>query len=305
MSQHDYAIDNDTGATVRADINAAFDAIKTNNAGATDPDTSGYFNYAYEWWADTSTGLLKLRNGANSAWITICKLAGGFYVSSTTDNAAARFSGTTGDMQNSLLILGDNGDVSTTGSQGGFFAYDRSTSGSLALYRDAGTNRFWDDTDADFMSYTDTDSALYLPKGRLKFPASQNASSDANTLDDYEEGSWTPSVGGTATYTTQVGYYTKIGNSVTVSCYLQINAIGTGSTFQISGLPFAVAANSPGTSGVYCTGLAVSTYSAIVYAVPSQSYVRLLGFLGAGATQANLTMGDSTTVIFSVTYRTS
>jgi hypothetical protein len=61
----------------------------------------------------------------------------------------------------------------------------------------------------------------------------------ANELDDYEEGTWTPSVGGTATYTHQDGRYTKIGNTVHVSCRFTINLIGTGSTSRLSGLPFA------------------------------------------------------------------
>src|SRR5678815_603330 len=41
--------------------------------------------------------------------------------------------------------------------------------------------------------------------GQYAFPSTQTPSSDPNTLDDYEEGTWTPSVGGTATYTTQSG----------------------------------------------------------------------------------------------------
>ena len=57
-------------------------------------------------------------------------------------------------------------------------------------------------------------------------------------LDDYEEGTWTPSVGGDATYTTQTGWYTKIGRQVTVTARLQINVLGTGSVNIISGLPF-------------------------------------------------------------------
>ena len=72
----------------------------------------------------------------------------------------------------------------------------------------------------------------------ITFPATQSASSDANTLDDYEEGTWTPSLGGTTTYLAQTGYYTKIGNVVTVYGVLYINAIGTGSVNTISGLPF-------------------------------------------------------------------
>jgi hypothetical protein len=57
-------------------------------------------------------------------------------------------------------------------------------------------------------------------------------------LDDYEEGTWTPSIGGTATYTARVGSYIKIGKLVFVRCYIHINSIGTGSTTTISGLPF-------------------------------------------------------------------
>ena len=73
----------------------------------------------------------------------------------------------------------------------------------------------------------------------ITFPATQSASSDANTLDDYEEGTWTPSVGGTATYSTRSGRYVKIGNAVSIYGTVGISAIGTGSTNIISGLPFS------------------------------------------------------------------
>lgn len=66
-SQHDYVVDNGPGATVRADMNTLFQAIVTNNSGATEPATL----YANMWWYDTSTGLLKRRNNANDAWITL------------------------------------------------------------------------------------------------------------------------------------------------------------------------------------------------------------------------------------------
>lgn len=85
-----------------------------------------------------------------------------------------------------------------------------------------------------------------VPKGQLKFPATQNASADVNTLDDYEEGTWTPSVGGNATYTQQIGRYTKIGRVVYIMCLLQINVLGTGSANVISGLPFTVASGPDG-----------------------------------------------------------
>src|ERR1035437_5393273 len=78
--------------------------------------------------------------------------------------------------------------------------------------------------------------------GQVKFPASQNASSDANTLDDYEEGTWTPLLtgsSGTTTYVTQIGIYTKIGNLVTIGCYVAcVNAGTLAGSIAIAGLPF-------------------------------------------------------------------
>jgi hypothetical protein len=84
--------------------------------------------------------------------------------------------------------------------------------------------------------------------GGIQFPATQIPSADANTLDDYEEGTWTPSVGGSATYTTRTGKYRKIGSLVFIDCELHINTIGTGSTGTITGIPFT-AASGGGSSG--------------------------------------------------------
>jgi hypothetical protein len=85
---------------------------------------------------------------------------------------------------------------------------------------------------------------LDLLVGQIKFPASQNASANANTLDDYEEGTWTPvlaGVGGTSgqTYTIQSGHYVKIGQLVYVDCVVLTSVLGTlTGNVIISGLPF-------------------------------------------------------------------
>ena len=71
MAQHDYIIANQSGAAFRSDLNNGLAAIVSQNSGAAQPSTT----YAYQWWADTTTGLLKLRNAANNAWITIGTLA--------------------------------------------------------------------------------------------------------------------------------------------------------------------------------------------------------------------------------------
>ena len=60
----------------------------------------------------------------------------------------------------------------------------------------------------------------------------------ANTLDDYEEGTFTPSLGGNTTYHAQVGKYTKVGNVVHCGVVIQANSLGSGSTTTVSGFPF-------------------------------------------------------------------
>jgi hypothetical protein len=82
----------------------------------------------------------------------------------------------------------------------------------------------------------------------IAFPATQSSSSDANTLDDYEEGTWTPSISNaynsppTVTYTAQNGSYTKIGRLVVVAFHIEIATFsgGAGPIF-FSGLPFTPA----------------------------------------------------------------
>lgn len=74
MATHDYNIANDTGQAVRTDINGALAAIVSNNSGSTEPGTT----FAFQWWADTNDNVLKLRNSANNAWITLRELDGTF-----------------------------------------------------------------------------------------------------------------------------------------------------------------------------------------------------------------------------------
>jgi len=85
MAQHDYVIANGTGAAVRSDLNNALAAIVSQNSGATEPATT----YAYQWWADTTTNLLKLRNSANSGWITLFQLDGEWSTIALENGSAA------------------------------------------------------------------------------------------------------------------------------------------------------------------------------------------------------------------------
>jgi len=94
-----------------------------------------------------------------------------------------------------------------------------------------------------------TNGALVLQGGNtsatgigIAFPATQSASTDANTLDDYEEGTWTPTDGSGAglTFTTAVGNYTKIGRVVTGSFRVTYPTTASSAQAIISGLPFTV-----------------------------------------------------------------
>tara|TARA_R100001198_G_C5234999_1_gene213179 strand:- start:93 stop:2066 length:1974 start_codon:yes stop_codon:yes gene_type:complete len=69
---HDYVIDNSTGANVRSDINSVLQAILSNNSSSSAPSTTA----AYMFWADTTTGTLKIRNSANDGWVELLQLDG-------------------------------------------------------------------------------------------------------------------------------------------------------------------------------------------------------------------------------------
>lgn len=76
----------------------------------------------------------------------------------------------------------------------------------------------------------------------IAFPATQSASADANTLDDYEEGTWTPSMSaqtGSITSYTSEGKYVKIGRMVHVfaNCKITNNGTATDNLF-IGNYPF-------------------------------------------------------------------
>jgi len=142
----------------------------------------------------------------------------------------------------------------------------------------------------------------------ITFPATASASTDANTLDDYEEGTWTPSVGGTATYqASNYGRYTKIGNIVTVQFRIAINTLGTGSTAVLSGLPFASANIGSVQTGCvsYYDDIAVSTTFVAFYVENNLTTAQFVSKASAGTAVDNgpAIMGNGTDIFGSVTYQ--
>lgn len=149
----------------------------------------------------------------------------------------------------------------------------------------------------------------------IKFPATQAASTNANTLDDYEEGTWTPVLGGTGgqsgqVYSGQIGKYTKVGKMVTVQCSVQLSTEGTitGSA-QVSGLPFAASGSGNVAAACYFEALATNWISVFALLSGGSQVCLLRGNAAAGtATSTSLAAADisnTTLIIFSLTYEAS
>jgi hypothetical protein len=128
----------------------------------------------------------------------------------------------------------------------------------------------------------------------------------ASVLGDCEEGTWTPAVGGTATYTAQTGHYVKVGHLVWIACHLHINAIGTGSTTTISGLPHASAAI--GVQPIHVGYFAGLTANVVFFAGNVNDGSQVITFTSTAAAASAVTdgpaiMGNGTNMYLSGCYQ--
>jgi hypothetical protein len=139
---------------------------------------------------------------------------------------------------------------------------------------------------------------ISLTSGALQFPATAIASGNVNTLDDYEEGTWTPGIGDNGldgsgegqVYGAQTGRYTKIGQRLFVQGYVEINSLGTLTTSEgarITGLPFASVNVSNVIAAISC-GIAGSL------AMPASNQ-SVTGFLQANESVFTLRLWDTST----------
>jgi hypothetical protein len=161
-----------------------------------------------------------------------------------------------------------------------------------------------------------------LQQGGIRFPAVQIPSIEVNTLDDYEEGTWVPTltdaslVDEGATYGTRQGYYTKTGNMVEWSFFIALTALGTltpaNSAFVI-GLPY-LANNSTGNNWSghvgQASGLALSAAATIHGTIAAnQDRVQLRKWLATSTTgDTPMLVSDVSAtglIIMSGSYRTA
>ena len=149
----------------------------------------------------------------------------------------------------------------------------------------------------------------------IAFPATQNASSDANTLDDYEEGTWTPILGGSSGQSGQsygassFGRYVKVGGMVTLTWQVVLTNKGTvsGTYSTLQGFPFTVLAGSGSSSaaisyyanwntGYYWMGCYADPSSTFAYITGNASAVPNISYIGPAQ------IANTTVFIGSITY---
>jgi hypothetical protein len=149
-----------------------------------------------------------------------------------------------------------------------------------------------------------------MDQGQIKFPATQNATSDANTLDDYEEGTFTPAItfGGAAvgvTYGTQSGNYTKIGNLVRFSLRVTLTNKGSSAgSLSVTGLPFAEGSGGVCACSIWGSNLTGTTggYQAFVDASATTISSHYNG-TGTATALSNTTLTNTSDILVAGAYR--
>lgn len=151
-----------------------------------------------------------------------------------------------------------------------------------------------------------------LPLGQLAFPTSQNASADPHTLDDYEEGTWTPGVtfGGAAVGVTygsvNLGRYTKVGRLCVATGTLHLSSKGSSTGGAVlTGLPFAAPnAQILGSCSIgYAASLTAVTGAVLGLQVANDTRVTLLASNNGNAVQlTDANFANATQISFTLAY---
>lgn len=184
----------------------------------------------------------------------------------------------------------------TAASEDAFVSLAADLAGTLSAYMHWGANA----------AGTATANATGLPLGQLSFPAAQNASSDANTLDDYEEGTWTPTDGSGAglTFSSVGAIYIKIGKLVTCHYRLTFPVTASGANITFNGLPFTTSGFAGGFAGGSGWLFGVAAPNGVFVHIVANSATQTSLVNGAGANVINSSASGQTlsgTIIYQAT----
>jgi hypothetical protein len=195
----------------------------------------------------------------------------------------------------------------TNNADGGFYLRDVTNSANRLIISSTGA--------ATFSSSVSVGTGLALsagtaPSSGIQFPATQVASASANNLDDYEEGTWTPTItfdGAIGqTYALNAGTYTKVGRQVTVNGIISFSNKGTSvGTARLSGLPFTIT----NTTGHYSSPSMrfdniTFTNQFQGYGIINQTNIQLeqITSLGVSSVLTNANFANNSAIIFTFTY---
>ena len=142
----------------------------------------------------------------------------------------------------------------------------------------------------------------------LTFPATQVASSDANCLDDYEEGTWTGTLGGATTNpttpVTATGRYTKIGRQVSIQIHFSnVDTTGASGQIKVSGSPFSSNSSVGSTGSIMMSSIGSFTGSPVAFIGTSTTEIELYtSSSAAGIGFVNHNAGASRSLWINLTY---
>jgi hypothetical protein len=280
------------GLGIGSTTNAYF-AINTNNTERMRIDSSG--NVGIGTTSFTS-GLTVSKEGSNTT--------DGVYFLVDSDNASFggnavgagfKYAGSLGASFIPFKITADGTTINQISSTGVMYVGNGSTTYGFhdpyyAFTHDTNTGMDWAAADTLTFKTGGTERMRILSGGGITFNGDTAA---ANALDDYEEGSWTPTMnfasGSGWTYTTQTGRYTKVGNLVTIRGRVSINSLGTGAGIaEITNLPFTSENTGDPVGGV------TVTWAGSLAITAGQN---ITGYVNIGATTIQLNLWNAATGI--------
>lgn len=143
---------------------------------------------------------------------------------------------------------------------------------------------------------------LTVSGGQIAFPSTQVPSANANTLDDYEEGTWTPvltfATPGdlSVAYSTQAGSYTKVGRQVMLSFFV-VTSTFTHTTasgeIRLTGVPFTAAATLRGVSAMAMGGITKASYTQFSPSVRGGENFVVIAASGSGVVSTHVNAPDT------------
>jgi len=151
----------------------------------------------------------------------------------------------------------------------------------------------------------DTSGHAIIPAG-VTLGTATGVYNAANTLDDYEEGTWTPALGGGATATNMSGKYTKVGRLVTVFFTLENSTISGTPDYIVSGLPFTNGSERAPLSVTYLSTFNAPCETLAGFITGNGSNMEFLGLIQGGTwIAANLTAGSGRYAYAVASYQTA